>query len=56
MWHVVGVEYSLKISAFQLLQFGIDSALKILNERISNFSLNEFVTKVFIEQPRVHRV
>ena len=31
MWHMVEGEHSLKISASQLLRFGIDSALKILN-------------------------
>ena len=35
MWHMVGGEHSLKISAPQLLQFGIDSVLNILNERIT---------------------
>ena len=32
---MVGDEYSLKISAPQLLRFGIDSVLKILNERMT---------------------
>ena len=35
MWQMVGGEHSLHISAPQLLRFGIDSVLKILNERIS---------------------
>ena len=30
-----GRELSLKIAAFQLLRFGIDNVLKILNERIT---------------------
>ena len=30
MWHMVGGEHSLKISAPQLLWFGINSTLKIL--------------------------
>ena len=33
MWHKVGGEHSLKISAPKLLRVGIDSVLKILNER-----------------------
>ena len=44
-----------KISALQFLWFGIDSVLKILNKRIAQ-SVNELITKVFIEQPRLHRV
>ena len=35
MWHIVGGEHSLQMSAPQLLRFGIDSVLKILNERIT---------------------
>ena len=34
---MVGGEYSLKITAPQLLQFGIDSVLKILNKRITEW-------------------
>ena len=53
---MVGGEHSLKTSAPQLLLFGIDSVLKILNERITE-SLNHWImAKVFIEQPRLHRV
>ena len=37
---MVGVEHSLKISAPQLLRFGIDSVLKILNERMT-YSVND---------------
>ena len=33
--HMVGGEHSLKISAPQLLRFGIDRVLKIMNERIN---------------------
>ena len=29
VWHMVGSEHSFKISALQLLRFGIDSVLKI---------------------------
>ena len=35
MWQMVGGEHSLKMSAPQLLRFGIDGVLKILNKRIS---------------------
>ena len=59
MWHMVGGERSLKISAPQLLWFGIDSVLKILNKRITdsiNECMDELITKVIIEQPRLHRV
>ena len=35
MWYMVGGEHSLNISALQLLPFGIDSVLKILNERMT---------------------
>ena len=55
MWHTVGGEHSLKISAPQLLRFGIDIVLKILNKRITQ-GMNESVTKVIVEQPRLHRV
>ena len=43
-WYVThgGGEYSLKISALQLLRFGIDSDLKILNERMTE-SMNEWI-------------
>ena len=42
MWHVGEGEgeYSLKISALQLLRFVMDSVLKILNQKISD-SMNE---------------
>ena len=49
-------EYSLKMSAPQLLQFGVDSFLKILNERITEWMNYKWMTKVFIEQPRLRRV
>ena len=35
MWHMVGGESSLKISAPQLLRFGIDSVLMMLNKRMT---------------------
>ena len=34
MWHMVGGEYSLKMSAPQLLLFVVDSVFKILNYSI----------------------
>ena len=37
MWHMVGGEHSLKISAPQLLLFEIDSVLKILNKRMTDW-------------------
>ena len=40
---MVGGEHYLKISAPQLLRFGIDSVLKILNERITQ-SMNELMS------------
>ena len=40
---MVWVEYSLKISAPQVLGLGIDSVLNILNERMTDFNeFNEF--------------
>ena len=57
MWHMVEGELSLKILAPQLLWFGIDSVLKVRNKRITHLiNMNEFMKKVFIEQPRLHRV
>ena len=38
----MGYEHSLKISAPQLLRFGIDSVLKILNERMTQL-INELM-------------
>ena len=35
MWHMVGGKLSLKISSPQLLRFGVDSVLKILNKRMT---------------------
>ena len=52
IWQMVGVN---KISAPQLLRFGIDSFLTILNERITQ-SMIFLINKVFIEQPRIHQV
>ena len=43
MWHMVGGEHSLKISASQLLWFGIDSVLKILS-KMNKFKKNTRVS------------
>ena len=40
MWHMVWDEKTLKISDPELLRFGMDSVLKILNKRITD-SMNE---------------
>ena len=40
---MVGGEHSLKISAFELLLFGIESVWKILNKRITN-SVDELIS------------
>ena len=51
-------EHSIQISAPQGLLFEIDSVLKILNKRRTqsiNGLINELMTKVFIEQPWLHR-
>ena len=64
MWHMEGVEYSLKISAFHLLRFGIDSVLKILSKRaidLINESMSQWVTEGIqsvepVEQPRLPKV
>ena len=45
MWHVThggGVEYALKMAAPQLFQFWIDSVLKILNRRMTEW-INELI-------------
>ena len=54
-WHMVGGEHSLKMSALQLLRFGINSVLKILSERITDW-MNDLllVTEVMVEKPRLH--
>ena len=36
MWHIVGGEYSLKMSATQLLRSGMDSVLMIMNGRMTD--------------------
>ena len=42
LWRMVGGEHYLKIWATQLLLFGIDSALKILNKSITEL-LNDWI-------------
>ena len=42
MWHMVGGEHYLKSLTPQLLGFGMNNVLKILNKRIAN-SMNESV-------------
>ena len=54
-WYVVGVEHFLKISAPQLLRFGNEGVLKIWRKRMT-YRVNELMTKVFVEQLRLHRV
>ena len=55
MWHMVKDEHSLKILTSQLLRFWIDSVLKILNENM-NALTDKLLTKVFIEQSRLHQI
>ena len=55
MWHMVGGKHSLKISAPQLLWFGIDSTLNIFPQTIAEL-MNQLITEVIVEQPRLHRV
>ena len=62
MWHVtfetwqVGEgEPSLEISAPWFLWFGGEGVLKIFPQRMS-YWMNEWITKVFVEQLRLHRV
>ena len=50
-----GGEHSLKISGPQLLWFGIDITSNIFPQTITE-SVNELITEVFVEQPRLHRV
>ena len=53
-WLIVWNEHSLKISALLLFRFGIDSVLKIFG--IKDHLNNEWITILFIEQPRLHPV
>ena len=59
-WHVTRDmfgwgEHSLKISAPQLLPFVIYDIMKIWRKRIGDW-LNQLITEVIVEQPRLHRV
>ena len=59
MKHVMGGEHSLKISATELLRFVIYDILKIYRKRQTDWLtawLTELIMKVFVEQPRLHRV
>ena len=55
MWHVVGGEHSLKISAPKLLLFVIYDIMKIWRKRLTHL-INQLMTEVIVEQPRLHRV
>ena len=52
MWHVVGYKHYIKILPPLLLQFGCNDVLRFEGK----FLLKDLVTKVFLEQPRLHRV
>ena len=59
MWHMVGGEHSLKISAPQLLWFGIDSTLNIFPQtmtQLMNERVNYLIMEVIVEQPWLHGV
>ena len=59
MWLVVRGEHSLKISAPYLLRLVIYDIMKIWRKRLTDWltdSLNQPITKVLVEQPRLHRV
>ena len=55
IWHVtLGGKWTFSQNfSSPLLRFGIDSVVKILNKRIP-YSVNELITKVFIEKARLH--
>ena len=53
IWHMVGGEHSLKISALLLSRFGCNDIVKVWRK---NDLINEKVTEVFVQQPRLHRV
>ena len=57
--HMVWGESSLKMSALWLKGFGIYDVLKIWRKRMTdliNQSINQLMTKVFVEQPRLNQV
>ena len=51
---MVRSEHSLKMSALELLQLGCDIVLKVWRKRVTQL-MNELITGMFVEQPRVHR-
>ena len=57
MWHVTrgGGEHSRKSSPPQLLWLGINDVFKIGRKRMNDL-MNYWITKVFVEQPWLHRV
>ena len=60
MWKVKcdmseGGEHSLKISTPYLLLFVIYDIMKIWRKRLTEW-INQWITRLFIEQPRLHRV
>ena len=57
MWHDTWYEHSLKISAHQLLRFGIDSVLKFWPKGTLNESMNYLIKdKGVYRRARIHRV
>ena len=59
MWHIEGGKDSLKISGSQLIRFGNEGVFKIRGKRMGhllNESGNQLITKVFVEQPKLHRI
>ena len=58
-WQVWGGEHSLKISVPQLLLLVIYDIMKIRRKRLTDWLnewMNQSMTKLFIEQPQLHRV
>ena len=53
-WHTGGGEHCVKISGPQLLWFGNEGLFKIFEQK--DQLLSDLITKVFVEQPRLHRV
>ena len=54
-WLMVWGEHFLKMSALRLSRFGSYDVLKIWRKRITEL-ISKRMTKVFVEQPRLHRV
>ena len=55
MLHAVGGGHSLKISAPYLFWFVIYDILKIRRKKLTEW-LPELITRLILEQPRLHRV